>query len=68
MMRREEWSFMDLVSMASFLLSIANLEQNLDQNQLQGSLNQVMADVHNHLQEQDEKLDQILSLLTRGGY
>lgn len=68
MMRREEWSFMDLVSMASFLLSIANLEQNLDQNQLQGSLNLVMADVHNHLQEQDEKLDQILSLLTRGGY
>ena len=68
MMRREEWSFMDLVSMASFLLSIANLEQNLDQNQLQGSLNWVMADVHNHLQEQDEKLDQILSLLTRGGY
>lgn len=68
MMRREEWSFMDLVSMASFLLSIANLEQNLDQNQLQDSLNRVMADVHNHLQEQDEKLDQILSLLTRGGY
>lgn len=68
MMRREEWSFMDLVSMASFLLSIANLEQNLDQNQLQGSLNRVMADVHNHLQGQDEKLDQILSLLTRGGY
>ena len=68
MMRREEWSFIDLVSMASFLLSIANLEQNLDQNQLQGSLNQVMADVHNHLQDQDEKLDQILSLLTRGGY
>ena len=68
MMQREEWSFMDLVSMASFLLSIANLEQNLDQNQLQGSLNRVMADVHSHLQEQDEKLDQILSLLTRGGY
>lgn len=68
MMRREEWSFMDLVSMASFLLSVANLEQNLDQNQLQDSLNRVMADVHNHLQEQDEKLDQILSLLTRGGY
>ena len=68
MMRREEWSFMDLVSMASFLLSIANLEQNLDQNQLQDSLNRVMTDVHNHLQEQDEKLDQILSLLTRGGY
>ena len=68
MMRREEWAFMDLVSMASFLLSIANLEQNLDQNQLQDSLNRVLADVHNHLQEQDEKLDQILSLLTRGGY
>lgn len=67
-MRREEWSLMDALSIASFMIGLANLEQNLDQNQLQEALGRVVGDIHNHLQEQDDKLDQILSLLTRGGY
>ena len=67
-MRRDDWSLMDALSIVSFMVGVANLDQNLDQSQLQEALGQAVADIHCHLQEQDDKLDHILSLITKGGY
>jgi hypothetical protein len=67
-LRREEWSLIDALSIVSFMIGLANLDQNLDQSQLQEALGEAVSDIHHHLQAQDDKLDHILSIITQGGY
>ena len=58
----------DALSVVSFMIGLANLDQNLDQSQLQEALGEAVSDIHRHLQAQDDKLDHILSIITQGGY
>lgn len=56
-------SVLDLLGIVSFLLGLANYSENLSQTQFQEELNQAVAEIHQHLQSQDTKIDLILSLL-----
>ena len=59
--------FIDLLSIASFVIALMNLEENLTQGDKQDledkfnqKLNILLDEIHNHLQQQDSKLDEIL--------
>ena len=49
--------------MVSFIMSLANYSENLDQSSAQDMLNNVVKDIHKHLQQQDDKIDKILELV-----
>lgn len=65
-------SFIDIISIASFLVSIENLEENLTQsdkqdlqNELSDKADLLLNEIHKHLEEQDEKIDEILRRLDK---
>ena len=62
--------FIDLISIAGFVIGLQNLEENINQSDKQemlDDLNQqiqkVLNEVHAHLEKQDKKLDEILRRL-----
>lgn len=64
--RNPNLGMMDALAIVSFMLGLANYEENLGQSQVQELVSQVVNDLHYHLKEQDEKLDRIL-LTLKGG-
>lgn len=69
-MNQKELDFIDILSMMSFCISLANLNENLtqsDKQDLADELNQkiklVLNEIHSHLQQQDIKIDKILEEL-----
>ena len=64
-------NFMDVVALLSFFIGIQNLDlnvtqedaQNLQQN-LADKANLILNEIHQHLEEQDNKIDMILEVLT----
>lgn len=66
-MERNNDMFMDVLGVLSFIMSIMNYNENIDQSTLQKTAKTIMQDIHNHLQEQDQKIDEILKLLEKGG-
>lgn len=71
-----EITFLDCISIISFLVGLENLEINVTQESLDrqtaeldekvnAQINKALADIHGHLKEQDSKIDQILFLLGR---
>lgn len=72
-----EWSFLDLITIIGFCVGLQNLELNITQNDLEeqtGAINkevddkvrEALADIHEHLRIQDEKLDHIIEVLKNG--
>lgn len=55
--------FMDILNIVSFAIGVENLNSNLDQNTMQQLLEGAVGDIHNHLEEQDKKLDRILEVI-----
>ena len=62
--------FIDLLSIASFVIGLMNLEENLtqgDKQELQDDLSSqtklLLTEIHLHLEQQDNKLDKIITLL-----
>ena len=69
-MKNNEMSFIDLLSVISFCVGLQNLDLNLAQEDLDNQtqeldrrLRSVVDDIHQHLQEQDMKIDKILEEL-----
>lgn len=62
----EPLSILDAIAIVSFLIGLANYDENVGQSQMQDAVNGAVSDIHSHLQRQDEKLDQILNLLSKG--
>lgn len=67
---RGEWTFLDILSIASFCISLQNLDLNISQENLDNQtqdldrrLRAVVDDIHQHLKNQDTKIDKILSIL-----
>ena len=69
-----EITFLDCISIVSFLVGLENLEINVTQESLDRQtaeldekvnkrVDDALADIHMHLAEQDKKIDQILSEL-----
>lgn len=46
---------------------MANYNENISQSQLQEIAESIIKDVHNHLQQQDNKIDYIINLLENKG-
>ena len=61
--RNPNLGMMDALAIVSFILGLANYEENLGQSQVQELVSQAVGDIHSHLKEQDRKLDQILNKL-----
>lgn len=60
-------SFLDIINIASFLISLENLEENMtqsDKQDLQKELSDkadlLLKEIHKHLEQQDKKIDEIL--------
>lgn len=56
---------MDVLNIAAFIMGLLNYEQNLDQTKAQELINRATADIHRHLQKQDEKIDLILDKIRK---
>lgn len=62
-MGESEFSFLDILSILSFALSVANYEENVDQSAMSETVNAAVEDIHQHLKEQDGKIDKIINML-----
>ena len=54
------------MSFIGFLIGVANYEENISQSDVQGMIKGALRDVHEHLEEQDDKIDHIIELLAGG--
>lgn len=66
---REYYSdtLMDALGIISFIIGVLNYNENIDQSTLQNTAKNIMSDIHNHLRDQDHKIDRILELLEKEG-
>ena len=65
-------SFIDMLGIASFAIGLENLEENLtqgDKQDLQKDLSDkadlLLKEIHEHLERQDQKIDEILRRLDK---
>lgn len=65
-------SFLDIINIACFLISLENLEENVtqsDKQDLQHDLadkaDLLLKEIHQHLEQQDKKIDEILRRLDK---
>lgn len=65
-----QFTFLDMVSITSFLVGILNLNENLTQGDKQDILSELsnkadilLKEIHTHLAKQDKKIDLILNKL-----
>lgn len=56
----------DVLSIASFIVGLANYGENLDQRSAQDLLDKQTKEIHEHLKMQDEKIDKIIKMLGGG--
>lgn len=67
--QEESISILDAIAVVSFFLGLANYDENVNQSDVQKTVNSAVMDIHDHLTVQDrrlglieQKLDKILSL------
>ena len=58
-------NIMDAMAIVSFIIGLANYNENIGQTDLQEIVNGAIEDIHKHLQMQDNKIDMILEMLGR---
>ena len=61
-------NFLDAITIVGFLIGIANYEENMSQSDMQDIIKGALEDIHGHLREQDEKLDEIMKRLEGKGH
>ena len=66
MENRNNQTLMDALAIVSFMIGLANYGENVNQGQMQEVVNQAVQNIHQHLEIQDHKIDEILSLLKGG--
>ena len=64
-------NFLDSIALISFVVGLANYDENVSQSLVQDLFDKALSDVHEHLVQQDikmkaieEKLDKLLEVLT----
>ena len=60
-------SILDFLTIVSFVVGLANYEENVDQNTMQEAVQSAVRQVHEHLEAQDKKIDKILKALNIEG-
>ena len=63
MPENNQMSFLDLLTVLSFFIGIANYSENVSQGTMQEAIQTAVEEIHSHLKEQDEKINWILSIL-----
>lgn len=65
-----EFTFLDTITIISFIIGLINLDENLTQSdkqdlqkELSGQAKKLLNEIHGHLEIQDEKLDSIINML-----
>lgn len=53
------FDLLDRIAIASFIIGLANYTENVDQTTLQMNLQEFVAEIHEHLNKQDQRLQQI---------
>lgn len=66
MTRNWDSGFWDAINLISFLIGVANYSENVSQSQMQETVSSAINDLHEHLRNQDQKIDLILSRLEVG--
>lgn len=56
---------LDTLTFIGFMLGVANYEENITQSDVQEMIKEALEDLHEHLREQDRKIDHIIKLLER---
>ena len=62
-MYQQNYSFLDVITILSFVLQLQNQDKLFDINDIQKELQKVQDKIDFHLQIQDDKIDQILDYL-----
>ena len=62
-MYQQNYSFLDVITILSFILQLQNQDKLFDINDVQRELQKVQDRIDNHLQIQDDKIDMILEYL-----
>lgn len=73
-----EWTFLDIVTLISFIIGLENLDMNISQTDLQEETNRLdkkvdekvrlaLSEIHEHLEMQDKKFDEILEVINNDG-
>lgn len=62
-MYQQNYSFLDVITILSFMLQLRNQDKLFDINDVQRELQKVQDRIDNHLQIQDDKIDMILAYL-----
>lgn len=57
---------LDAMAFIGFLIGVANYDENVSQSDVQNMIKYALRDVHEHLEEQDNKIDHIIELLEGG--
>lgn len=58
-----QFDIIDIISIINFFIGLKNLNDNVDQGSVQQSLQNKTHDIHEHLNSQDKKIDEILNRL-----
>lgn len=67
-----EFTFLDIITLISFYVGIMNYDENLTQsdkqdleNKLDSKMDLLLTEIHNHLENQDKKIDYIIERLSK---
>ena len=58
--------WLDVIAVVSFVIGLANYEENVDQSTMNDAIKQAVKDIHDHLEEQDNKINEILEMIKNG--
>ena len=59
----EQLGLLDIITIIGFMLNLQNYGKNVDQSKMQNAISLAVSDIHDHLQEQDRKIDSIYEML-----
>lgn len=62
-MSNKNLDIIDFLSVLSFYIGLQNLDENLSQEKAADLLSIAIQDIHDHLSEQDKKIDKILEVM-----
>lgn len=62
-MYQQNYSFLDVITILSFMLQLQNQDKLFDINDIQRELQKVQSSIDTHLQIQDDKIDAIITYL-----
>lgn len=63
MSNNRQWEALDVLSVINFLTGWFNFFENVDQSTMQDAIQDAVSDIHEHLEEQDKKMDAIIKML-----